>query len=325
MSRLKMLFLSLLLLSLSLSQAQLDDSRLAEAQAAIAANDLVKAEEIVAKGKNGSKGSEISLVYHQVIADAVRDYSTGDLSGALNLFELAGMITPEDTSAFLYAGTVATELNRSDIIMRNYQKLVDLKTENSQVYQALTYYQLLDGDSLAALSTIETGLEMFSQDSYLRKQQVNLLISLKQIDRAINELSSLIETEPNNANLLFNLGYLYETRGDFKLGREYYEKSIQADPDYFDAVYNVGVMIFNEAADLSKLMNSGEELAGTHQENEARVQKLVRESLPYFEKCTELRPDDYHVWQTLADAYSFVGEYDKTKVAMDKAELLRGN
>jgi tetratricopeptide (TPR) repeat protein len=51
-----------------------------------------------------------------------------------------------------------------------------------------------------------------------------------------------LEIQPNDTDLLFNLGNLYNTTNQFGLAKDTYLKALDKKPDFAEAHYNLGLL-----------------------------------------------------------------------------------
>ena len=60
------------------------------------------------------------------------------------------------------------------------------------------------------------------------------------MDKTIEQLTKMVETEPQNPELLKELGNLYFREGKYDKAIETYKASLEIDPGYYKALYNLG-------------------------------------------------------------------------------------
>ena len=146
-------------------------------------------------------------------------------------------------------------------------------------------------------------------------------------EEALNELLTAVKDEPNNANLLFNLGFLYETQKDFSKAIEYYNKSLAVDANYFEAVYNLGTHYYNLGLQCLKDLNnlSVEDFRAEDESLKTHVNDTFSTSLPYFEKAVDLKPNEAVIWNTLSNIYGRLKMGEKEKAAFNKYKELQVN
>ena len=105
----------------------------------------------------------------------------------------------------------------------------------------------------------------------------------------INKLSAAIEADPEKEVLYYNRGVLYQGKKDYVKATEDFKKAISIKEDYFDAVYNLGGMIFNQGADMINAANNIKNDA-EYQKAKKKGEDKIKEALPYMEKAYELDP-----------------------------------
>ena len=94
-----------------------------------------------------------------------------------------------------------------------------------------------------------------------------------------------------------------------------FKRSLEIDPDYGDALYNIGVCLCNQgialnSANVEKKFNS--KAAAEAADEEAR--KFFREAEPYFLRVQELMPDQPQRWAyRLQSIYTVLGNKEKQK------------
>ena len=105
-----------------------------------------------------------------------------------------------------------------------------------------------------------------------------------------------------------------------------YKKAVELKPDYFDAVYNLAVMNFNQAAEKLKIANEMDlktyQKDGQKYIDEANAK--FEEAVPYFEKAHEIKPDDAAVLENLELIYKRLKMFDKVEEVQGKIAALNG-
>ena len=95
---------------------------------------------------------------------------------------------------------------------------------------------------------------------------------------------------------------------------KYYDKAIEADPEYSDAYFNAGVCWSNHGYDINEAL-AGKKMT-TAQFNEAvkPVKEAYAKAEPYFLKVKELEPENTHKWASRLATVYYILE-DKAKQA----------
>lgn len=134
------------------------------------------------------------------------------------------------------------------------EKLVSLKYNNKVVYETLVdIYQLEENPNF--LTTLNESLKRFPNSKSLQISKLNYYIKNNKTDEAIAEIDNALKAEPNNPILLFQMATLKEQLAQYQEALEYYNKAIENNPKYTDALYNAGAMFFNKAVEINKIIN----------------------------------------------------------------------
>ena len=70
-----------------------------------------------------------------------------------------------------------------------------------------------------------------------------------------------------------------------------YKKAIEINPNYFDALYNIGALYFNRAVKQSEIVNNIKD-NNKYKIESAKVDEIFKKSLPFLEKGEEIRTND---------------------------------
>jgi tetratricopeptide (TPR) repeat protein len=166
--------------------------------------------------------------------------------------------------------------------------------------------------------------EHFPDNETLMKEEINLLIITERTDEAKSKLHAAIKAEPDNANLYYNLAYISEQTDDDVQAVENYKKAIEADPEYFDATFNLAVNYYNKAAEILKKANDMD--LRTYQKEGKAIEEAAKiefqGALPYLEKAHEIKPLDEVVLETLETVYVQLKMNDKAEAINAKIEAL---
>lgn len=95
-------------------------------------------------------------------------------------------------------------------------------------------------------------------------------------------------------------------------------KAIEISPDYFNAIYNLGALYFNEAGDILKTAGDIKDNKVYEQETK-RAEALLQKALPHLEKAHQLDDKDRNTLISLKELYFRNG--NEAKYAEIKALL----
>ncbi len=269
---------------------------------------------------------KIQELWGRFINEGSEAYSSQNFDEAIYAFEKALMVLPEDTTATLYAGIASQQVQDNDAALKYYYRLIDLDYQDPEIYGSIiTIERYSNKDLDKALDVVAMAKKQFPENDEFNKQEINLLITAERVDEAKDRISDAIEREPDNANLYFNLGYLYEKLEQPEKAEEAYLKAIEIDPEYLDANFNYAVYYYNKAADL--LGKARDMDLQTYRKKGKKIEEeaigYLKKAKPYFEKSLELAPDQLSIVETLQTLYSQLGEKKKAEEMMNRADELR--
>ncbi|MEQ8927525.1 MAG: tetratricopeptide repeat protein [Fulvivirga sp.] len=281
-------------------------------------------------GPNGfpvTKGEQISTLWGHYLNKGVEYYNAQNNKEAYKYFRKTAVVQPEDTTGYIYSASVAQADKDYDKALLNYYTLLnDLNYHSKDIYSAVIYIEgVVNEDNEKALEVIRAAKEQFPSDLDFAKSEINALIKLERIDEAKSELESAIANEPDNANLRFTLGVMYEEIGDAAKAKEAYKGAVEVDPDYYNARFNLAVLIYNQAVDLIKEMNN----LGISQADQKKakamnvdIDKRLKEAVPHWEKLNSLQPNDRTTLETLQYIYTQLKMKDKAEKVSMQLEAL---
>jgi tetratricopeptide (TPR) repeat protein len=67
----------------------------------------------------------------------------------------------------------------------------------------------------------------------------------------IQKLTTVIESDPENEVLYYKRGLLYENMKNEQMAAADYKKAVEINADYYDAVYALGKLYFNDGASIA--------------------------------------------------------------------------
>ena len=205
-----------------------------------------------------------------------------------------------DTSALVNTALSYQRAKMWDDAIVNYNDLKTLGYNNVDLYKNLAACYLGKEDEPNAVSVIEEGMQKFPGDAGMIIEKVNLFLKQGKGDEALGDLNRLAELDPNNPSILFILGTIYgdDTHDIYNPDKaiEYYTQAISVNPEYYDAVYNLGALYITMS---NKLKSEASEITGFSKAEIERydslvkqAEDLVRTGLPYVKQAYEAQPSD---------------------------------
>lgn len=267
----------------------------------------------------------IVALYSSAFNAAAEAYQSGDYEGAIGYFDMVKLVFPNDTAAWQYSGYAAQQLDDNELALKNFNYLADNNMADVNVHRNIIYmYRAVVNDTTAALEAAERARVQYPEDHDLKQDEITLLIMTKQIEEAKEKLNAAIEKDPDNYILYYEMGYIYDATEQYDEAIAWYERCLEKNPEYFEALYNLGVNKYNQGAEILKVAQEMD-LETYKKEGkavEAKANDVFILAVPYFERAHEVKPDDVSTLQTLQTLYALMKEYDKVEEVKGKLEAL---
>ena len=274
-------------------------------------------------------GSVLTSYYSQ----GADDYNNGKYAEAAPLFKKAYDIAKSlggGTDAGEMLNLAATSALRAEdytTALAYFSELKNNGTETAEVYRHLAACYNGMGQPDQAMAMINAGLEKDPSDANLILEKVNAYLKEGKGAEAVADLNKLHELDPENAQLLFVLGTIYGDENnkdvfDTEKAKQYYEQALAIKPDYYDAIYNIGVLYTGMA---NKYIEQANEITGFSKKEQEEYNNLIeqangllRTGLPYLQQAYEAQPSD-DVKNVLRSIYVKLNMTDEVK-ALDGRE-----
>jgi len=234
----------------------------------------------------------------------------------MKMFEGDNNIAAKDT-AFAdyryYAALSLSQYGEPTQVASYFETIKDIygysnKEFYKDIYKYLCTLYEQSKDTVNFIRTLEEGTKKFPDESYFLLNLINQYIFTNQGDAAIETLRIAIAAMPDKADLYNVLGIVYEnSKKDAEKAQANYEKALSMDPEFVDAMGNLGRILFNRAVEAQIAAN---EIADNAKYKVAKEKsdEMFKEALPYFEKAHQLKPDDREYMTALSRIYYVLGD-----------------
>jgi tetratricopeptide (TPR) repeat protein len=222
------------------------------------------------------------------------------------------------------------------------EELYTAEADNAGVYEILSAIYINQEDP-RALQVLGKGLELYPENKGLQYAELNYYLRAGELEALIDKLKKAIEGEPDNPTLYSTLGNVYDNlyQKTFEEGNveqsevyfdeayKYYNKAVELNPDFVDAVYSIGAMYFNRAAYITREMvelerDYSREATQRYSELQEKVNDLFDKALPYFLQAEALDPGDPNILTALQRIYANMDNLEKAQEYRDRLNAMQG-
>ena len=169
---------------------------------------------------------------------------------------------------------------------------------------ALIYVE--KGQNDKAIAALENAKNENPGDASLMQVEADMYYRMGDMKTYRAIMEKIVEQNPNDAVLYYNLGVSTAELGENDRAIDYYKKAIELDPTMTNARLNIAYVILSKEAPIVEKMNSlGMSKADSKKYDElaAERQQLYRDALPHLEKVLENDPTNVDAARTMMNIY----------------------
>lgn len=266
----------------------------------------------------------LSLQYYVMLGQAA--YFDKDMTLAKSIFSQLVEKNAEDPTSYLTLANIYNQEKNfdqalatlqkgktvNDALIGKIQKSIDsIKTTKNFNEKNPTYKFLKEGLDACVANKVR-----------MRNEEFNIYIRQGTIDQKLNELKQEVEKTPNDIALRYLYGKVCEPKNKdnaeisaFQTSIEQYKKVIELNPDYFDALYDLGAIYLREG---KRLHDVAEE---TFLKDKAKSEELEKSSkehfniaLGYLEKANDFQPRNADLINALRSLYINNNQMEKAQL-----------
>lgn len=261
-----------------------------------------------------------------------------------------------------YTGYTAFLGENMEKAKQYFEPLMEKGFDEATVYSFLTKIYLEEDNTDKALAALNKGVQVLSNiqideeaenaaDMKARVSQglktllydkINYYLRTKEMDKLGVELRKAIDQDPENAQLPFTLGQVYEDlsakayekgndeEGDkyFNDALAYYKQAVKVDATYFDAAYQIGALYFNNAVRIYKVQAD----LGISKEDQKKSEELGKQIDEYynlawegFKAAEQIKANDELLVIAFKQIYLRVNNNDAYKEYKTREEALKAD
>ncbi len=264
---------------------------------------------------NKSLESKLAQSYLNVSLKAYQEDK--DYKKAFKYMERVVFLIPTDTSMLMNAGVYfapsAEEYDKSiDYIRRYHEK----GGRNQDAYiQLYSIYRDKKKDNEKALETAKTMIAKFPNNAEFQRYELDIYIKMGRLPeaKAIMEKNAL--ANPTDVESRFYLGVISNEMKNPEEAKKWFNEAIKVDPNHYDSYASLADISYKEVRAIREERNeigtAKEADIKKRQELFLKIESKLKDSVPYWEKCESLKPNEESVLYGLLSVYGDLANYDE--------------
>jgi tetratricopeptide (TPR) repeat protein len=200
-------------------------------------------------------------------------------------------------------------------------QLIENHPDIKKAYDLLIHIQLgIERDYTATLETILAAQEKFPNEVEYMKKEVNIYLETGAIAEAETKFRKLIELNPDDPKHYYNLSLILHNKSEYEQSIEYAQKAIDLNPDFLEAIFNVGTFYYYRALKYAQALTEMTAFQYTFEGQGKNIEDAAisyfETAKPYFERAIQLNPNELGAFENLNTINVLLGNlYNNQKIA----------
>jgi Tfp pilus assembly protein PilF len=153
-----------------------------------------------------------------------------------------------------------------------------------------------------AIQTLEDGLKLNPDQSFLTNDYINLLLDNEKYEQAQKAITNSMIFDNQNKLLYFLSGYLNQTKNRNNTNAQLaYHKALEIDENYFDALYQLSLVYISTANE------------ALQQKNQEQFKAYINRAEFILIQANEININDRNTIQLLIEIYTRKNRLDKVQ------------
>ena len=179
-------------------------------------------------------------------------------------------------------------------------------SKKGEIAKNIALIYITQGKDEEAMKAIEDAKVENPNDNSLLQAEADVFYKLGNIEKYKEIMEQIVANDPENPDLLYNLGVSASRLGDNDQALEYYKKTLELKPDYTAAQINVAALILGkEKAIVDEMNNLGTSSKDYKRYDVLKKQRedVYRSAVPYLEGALKSNPDNVEAVRTLMNIF----------------------
>jgi tetratricopeptide (TPR) repeat protein len=252
------------------------------------------------KARGSATPSKRDQKFTELIAAAKTAYSEDKAEEALQHFDRAIEINPNDSDAWYYRGDTLADLGKHEEAIASFNRAIEIQPDHYEVWISRGLVLAILGRFNEVIDSYDRAIEIKADDPDAWYYRGCTLVDLGRYEKALESYNRAIEIKPDDPEFWYSRGILLGKLGGPNDAIASYDRAIETKPDYHEAWYNRGCTL----ADLDRR----------------------DEAIMSYKCAIEIKPDYHDAWYNCGllylDPFTDLvrqGNFDQARQTWDKA------
>ena len=253
-----------------------------------------------------------------VLDKAAKQYESNDYCGASVNFQNGRSVSEKlgviDTISIFNGAYCADRCGKAEEAILGFQESIKIGYNIAESYGSIVVIYNKMGKKEDALKMLAQARQIYPKDATLLREEVNIYLADSNYTKAIDLLKALSIEDPKNEVIWLVLASTNEKLGNTAEVEACYLKAIEVNPNYYDALYNLGASYYNSGNDKAiecGKINYKEKVK--FEECEKAANALYMKAVTQLELAYNVSPKNKEVIVALKMAYTSSGNFEGQK------------
>ncbi len=229
-------------------------------------------------------------------------YQQSDYNTAFYRLKQASDFFQSDTTLALNTAICAQNLQLYDEALSHFKRAKENGIKNPTVFQLMSTIYASKFENELAIQTLEDGLKLNPDQSFLTNDYINLLLDNEKYEQAQKAITNSMVFDNQNKLLYFLSGYLNQTKNRNNTNAQLaYHKALEIDENYFDALYQLSLVYISTANE------------ALQQKNQEQFKAYINRAEFILIQANEININDRNTIQLLIEIYIRKNRLDKVQ------------
>jgi tetratricopeptide (TPR) repeat protein len=215
-----------------------------------------------------------------------------------------------------YVALSATQAEKPEIAVKYYEIVKD-SIDSPWIYARLCEDYALLKDTADMIRMYQLGAAKFPAEQFYSRNLINYYINENLLNEAMTWIDAALKSDEKSSALWNVKGRILENDKKSDDAIICYEKALELDPNFADAMGNIGRIYYNHAVEELERVNAIKD-DRTYLKEKAKMKALFDKPRPYFEKARAINPEERDYVIALRGIYYNL-QMTKEYEAMDQA------
>lgn len=178
----------------------------------------------------------------------------------------------------------------------------EFHSKKAEIYKNIALIYVQTGYKEKAIKAISQARKLDSQDLSLALVEANLYLETKDYDYFDNLASVIMESYPDDVELVANFGLNCQNEKYYDGAEYYYKKAIEMNPKYVKAYLGLSAVLVEKSVKITEQMNdlgSSDFDKKTLAELKIKKEQVLKRMIPYLQKIVSIDPFNNSVKQLM--------------------------